>query len=517
MKKVYTTEIPIEKLIYGISIVENCVGVTYGPLGSNVAMQRPSGHICTKDGASVLREISIEDRISDIPIKLIKSAVRDLDRELSDGSSTATLLCTSFLKVFLKQIAGGVDPNEIAKDIESQLSMAIEIVDVICSELENETALHNLLSSALNGDVKTAKLIAEASLQVGKQGVILVEDGKGVHDEIIFRDGLQISYGKKRGVSTQGEGENFVEQPLIAIIDDHISKFGQIKEVLEESTQWPNPLVIFCKSLSGDALVTILTNKDNKPCIAIPINNKRYQRDLLLDIAAISGAKVLSAETGTLDYDNFDPSNFGSVQTLTAKDETTDLVAYADPESEKRILERIGHLSHEKQGLQSGHDRDQIEKRISALSGGLAVLRIGGFTEFQIKEKRARVEDSLGCLKQALNGGVVPSIPSSLIFIAHVLEQSVGKNAFSKALEGPMRWVCQRSATEPSVAIEKLKQAYTEYDNANPYLAWDVQTQSIVQAGVESMIDPANTLRRCLETAASLTITLCKTKGLIIK
>jgi len=507
-----------KKLLKGAQTLARVTAVTYGPKGRTVMMDRAAGLMSTKDGVTVAREVVLEDHVENMGAQTLKEACIKVNDQVGDGTTTVAILAAVLLEECHRMVIAGYDPMKLAEGVKAAAVRACEIVDDMAIRVENQKELERVAYVASNGDEEVSKALSEACMAVGKDGTISIEDGQGIDIKLIYKDGMEIPKGTvSLGFLREHGGiERTIEGPLVAVIGSRLAAIEDVQALLEEASQWKDhPLIVFAESIEGAALTTMLMNDAQKVVhsIAVPAPGFGPKRmDHLKDLAAISGATFIDPAAGFDIHKGFDPDWFGGLRKATIGTKTSTLIAH--DEAREVIAERIEELKREGAYLDSDYDRDQMSERIARLAGGLCIMQVGGPTEMALKERRARVEDALGSVRSALEGGVVPGAGSVYLAVAEYFprenddtEANYGWRVLSKALLAPLRQLANNAGHDGNSIVHQLLELRCSEDTE--WLGWDVMEERFRDLGEDPpIIDPAGVAKSVITAAASVTATL---------
>ena len=501
-----------QKLLAGARVLAKATAVTYGPKGRTVMLDRVAGLLATKDGVTVAREIVLEDPIENMGAVTVREACIKVNDLVGDGTTTAAILSAALLEEGHKLVVAGHDPMRIANGIREAAEEACAIIDDIAVRIENQEELERVAFVASNGDVEVSKALAEACMAVGNDGTISIEDGHGVDIQLVYKDGMEIDRGALSGGFLRDSEalEREMENPLVAVIGARLVTVQDVTQILEEASQWPdNHLIVFAESVEGPALTTMVLNDSKRVVRSVAVDPPGFgakKLDSLRDLAALSGATYVDPTFMNF-KEKFDPEWFGSLRKATIKQKSSMLVAH--DEARGVIAERIQELKREHAGLRSDYDRDRHAERIAKLAGGLCIMRVGGPTEPELKERRARVEDALGAVRAALEQGVVPGAGTSYKVVAESLQPpeddpdtALGWKVMIKALSAPLIHLANNAGHEGNaIAAHVLGE--------NIWSGWDVMLGEFRDLSESPpVIDPAPVAKTVIEAAASVAATL---------
>lgn len=500
-------------------------------------LDRAAGLLSTKDGISVAWEVEPEDALRRLGTRVVQEACSKVNKACGDGTTTTAILVDAILREGLKYIAAGAHPVLLAQDLQrvSENLDDCDLWDVLCPEsVEDEALMHEVARTACNGDDEIADAIVEAFGRVGSEGMIVVEEGKGRGIELDHKTGMEIERGWESSDLAGPAGESrHLDVPLVALVDAELSTMQHVATILEEATQFPHPLLILSRGMFGDA-IKLLTANDRKldradggkfeVCAVRCPGHVDHMRQHLDDLAALTGATVIDPSITPLDH--FSAEMLGSVQTATIKRDAAVLVAFEDkfPLIEARVNE-LNMIE-----ASSTHDAEEIRTRIAKLTDGFCVMRVGGWSETEIREKRARIEDALGAVRVALEDGVVPGAGVAYLALAGFLERAIGFSrkvpifavsglgdvVLVKALREPLRTLARNAGKEPGVVLQRVLEA-SRFPGEGPQAGafprwetgWDARTDTIRNLRETPVIcDPLAVVKVVVRTAISTASTL---------
>lgn len=466
-------------MLEGIEELTRAVAATYGPRGRTVMLDRPGGILSTKDGVSVAWEIEPEDPVRRLGTRIVQEACSQVNDRCGDGTTTTAILVHAILRESLKWVAGGVHPVLLARDLQRVAADLVEadLFDVCCPEpVEDEVLMREVALAASNGDDEAATAIVQAFGLVGSEGMIVVEEGKGRGIELVHKTGMEIDKGCESSelLGHDGAPRHF-DVPLVALVDSEVSTMEQVSPILEEATQFPHPLVIVSRGCFGEAIKVLVANdrkleradgqKFEVTAVRCP-GHVDFMRSHLEDLAALTGATVIDPAVTALK--KFESWMLGSAQTVTAGNETTTFVAFED--KFPLIEDRAAQLGREVEAATSSHDVEELRTRIARLTDGLCVMQVGGWSDVEIRERRARIEDALGAVGVAIEGGVVPGGGIAYLALSNLLEtrlrvsrdmpifaaSGLGDTVLVSALREPLRTLARNAGHEPSVVVQEV-------------------------------------------------------------
>ena len=504
----------------GVEKVASAVRVTLGPKGRNVVLEKKWGSpTITKDGVTVAKEIELEDPYENMGAQLVKEVASKTNDAAGDGTTTATVLAHAVVKEGLKNVAAGANPMILKRGIDKAVEALVEELKKISVPLEGKEHIAHVASIAGN-DTEIGRIIAEAMDKVGKDGVITIEESKGVDTPVEIVEGMQFDRGyiSPYMITDADKMEAVFEDPYILLTEKKISAVKDIVPVMEKVIRFGKPLVLIAEDVEGEALATLVVNKLRGVMPGVAIKAPGYgdrRKAMLGDMAALTGGKVISDDIG-IKLENVEIEMLGRVAKIrVAKEETTMIEGRG---SKKDIQGRIAQIRKEIETTTSDYDKEKLQERLAKLSGGVAQIKVGAATETELKEKKHRFEDALSTSKAAVEEGIVPGGGVALLSIATALDkvdaddadEKSGVGIVRKALEEPARWLAANAGMEGAVVVEHIK---AEKHGIGYDVAEDRYTD-MLKAGI---IDATKVTRLALQNAASVASLLLTTEALVVE
>jgi chaperonin GroEL len=521
-KQVYFNSESRDGLKRGIDTLANAVKVTLGPKGRNVVIDKPGlSPIVTKDGVSVAKEIELKDPIENIGAQIVKEVASKTADIAGDGTTTATVLAQSIMTSGIKNVTAGANPIDLKRGMDKAVEAIVAELDTISSKIGNDyEKIRQVASISANNDDTIGTLIADAMQQVGIEGVITVEEAKGIETELKTVEGMQFDRGyiSPYFVTDNAKMEANYETPYILIFDKKISHVKQFLPILEKVVQTGKPLVIIAEDVEGDVLGTLVLNRVRAGLKVVAVKAPGFgekRKQMLEDITILTGGTLISEELGrTLEEATIDDLGIAE-KVIVAKDTTTIVNGYGASED---INARIETIKNQIDGSTSDYEREKLQERLAKMVGGVAVLYIGAATEVEMKEKKDRVDDALSATRAAVEEGIVPGGGVALIRAAHVLDslkltnedESIGVQIIKKCTEEPLRTICYNAGVDASVIIRDIK---NNPDAGYGYNARTEQFENLLDSGV---IDPTKVTRVALQHAASVASMVLMTECAVI-
>ena len=506
-------------MLEGVNILADAVKATLGPKGRNVILEKSFGApTVTKDGVSVAKEIELQDRFQNMGAQMLKEVASQASDAAGDGTTTATVLAQSIVNEGLKAVAAGMNPMDLKRGIDKAVAAAVEAVSGMSTPCEDNNAIAQVGTISANSDTSVGEIIAEAMDKVGKEGVITVEEGSGLENELDVVEGMQFDRGylSPYFINNQDNMSAEVEEPYLLLVDKKISNIRELLPVLEQVAKASRPLVIVAEDVEGEALATLVVNNMRgivkvAACKAPGFGDRR--KAMLQDIAILTGGTVISEEVG-LDLENTTLEHLGNAKRITMdKDNSTIVDGAGDPEA---IKGRVSEIRVQIENTSSDYDRENLQERGAKLAGGVAVIKVGAATEIEMKEKKARVEDALHATRAAVEEGVVAGGGVALVrAITQVTgltgdneDQNIGIAAALRAMEGPLRHIVSNAGDEASVVLDKVRQGEGNFG----YNAATGEYGDMIEMGI---LDPAKVTRTALQAAGSVAGLMITTEVMI--
>jgi len=506
----------------GVDQLAEAVKVTLGPKGRNVVIDKKFGApTVTKDGVTVAKEIELSDALENMGAQMVKEVATKTSDLAGDGTTTATVLAQAIFREGLKNVTAGVNPMALKRGIDSAVTAVVEELKKMSVPTKGKKEIAQVGSISANNDKEIGDLIAEAMEKVGKDGVITVEEAKGLETTLETVEGMQFDRGylSPYFVTDPEKMESVLEDALILVHDKKISSMKDLLPILEKVAQIGKPLLIIAEDIEGEALATLVVNKLRGTLRVASVKAPGFgdrRKAMLEDIAVLTGGQVISEEVG-FKLENAVVTDLGRAKRIVVDKETTTLIDGQGDED--KIKGRIKELKAAIEKTTSDYDREKLQERLAKLAGGVAVINVGAPTESEMKEKKARVEDALHATRAAVEEGIVPGGGVALIRAQKALktlklaesDEQIGVDIVRRAIEEPMRIIVQNAGGEGSIVVEKIRQSK---DNNYGYNALTDEYEDLVAAGV---IDPTKVTRTALQNAASIAGLLLTTEALIVE
>ena len=510
-----------QRMARGASILAQAVKATLGPRGRNVVMQKPFGApAMTKDGVSVAKEVELKDHFENMGAQLVKEVAAKTSEIAGDGTTTATVLAQSIFQEGLKAVAAGMNPMDIKRGIDKAVDTAVEELKQLSIPCEDSKAIAQVGTVSANGDEEIGGLIASAMEKVGKEGVITVEEGTGLANELEVVEGMQFDRGylSPYFINKPEEMTAELEEAFVLLYDKKLSNIRDLLPLLEAVAKAGKPLLVIAEDVEGEALATLVVNAVRGIIKVAAVKAPGFgdrRKAMMQDIAVVTGGQVISEETGlTLEKASLD--ELGTVRKIiVAKDTTTLVGGNGKPEA---IDARIKQIRREIDDATSDYDKEKLQERLAKLSGGVAELKVGAATETAMKEKKDRVEDAMHATRAAVEEGVVPGGGVALVRVMQAVQakglkganadQDIGIKIVLRAMEQPLREIMANAGLEPSVVLNKIKEGTGNYG----YNAQTTEYGDMIEMGI---LDPTKVVRVALQNAASIAGLMITTEAMI--
>jgi chaperonin GroEL len=507
------------RMVAGVNVLANAVKVTLGPKGRNVVLDKAYGApTVTKDGVSVAKEIELKDKFENMGAQLVKEVASKTSDAAGDGTTTATVLAQAILSEGLKSVTAGIDPMDIKRGIDKAVEAVTAEIKKIAVPCKDRKAIAQVGTVSANSDDAIGEIIATAMDKVGKEGVITVEDGSGLENELDVVEGMQFDRGylSPYFINNAQSQQVELENPLILISEKKISNIREMLPVLEAVAKAGRPLMIIAEDVEGEALATLVVNNLRGILKVAAVKAPGFgdrRKEMLKDIAILTGGTVIAEEVG-LSLEKATLNDLGTAKKVQINKENTTLIDGAGKTD--AIEARVKEIRKQIEDATSDYDKEKLQERVAKLAGGVAVIKVGAATEVEMKEKKARVEDALHATRAAVEEGIVPGGGVALVRAAKALEklqgsnddQTVGVNILRRAIQEPLRMIVKNAGEEPSVVLNKVAEGKGNYG----YNAGNNTYGDMVEMGI---IDPAKVTRLALQNAASVAGLLLTTEAMV--
>ncbi|QYF86759.1 chaperonin GroEL [Brevundimonas sp. PAMC22021] len=509
-----------DKMLRGVNVLANAVKVTLGPKGRNVVIQKSFGAPrSTKDGVSVAKEIELEDAFENMGAQMIREVASKTNDKAGDGTTTATVLAQAIVQEGLKAVAAGMNPMDLKRGIDKAVTLVLEEIKTNSKPVSNNSEIAQVGTISANGDSEIGELIAQAMAKVGNEGVITVEEAKTADTTVDVVEGMQFDRGylSPYFITNADKMEAVLEEPLILLFEKKLTSLQAMLPILEAVVQSGRPLLIIAEDIEGEALATLVVNKLRGGLRVAAVKAPGFgdrRKAMLEDIAILTGGQVISEDLG-IKLESVTLDMLGKAKKVSiTKDDTTIVEGVGEKDG---IEARVAQIKRQIEDTTSDYDKEKLQERLAKLAGGVAVLRVGGSTEVEVKEKKDRVDDALNATRAAADEGIVPGGGIALLKASKVLDgvegdnadQKAGVNIVRRALQAPIRQIAENSGVEGSIVVGKV------LENADASFGFNAQTEEygdLVQMGV---IDPAKVVRTALQDAASVAGILITTEAAV--
>jgi len=521
-KDVYFSSDARDRMLRGVNILANAVKVTLGPKGRNVVIEKSFGAPrSTKDGVSVAKEIELSDRFENLGAQLIREVASKTNDKAGDGTTTATVLAQAIVVEGLKRVAAGMNPMDLKRGVEKAVLKVVEEIKSTSKKVTTNQEIAQVGSISANGDKEIGDMIARAMEKVGNEGVITVEEAKSLETELDVVEGMQFDRGylSPYFITNADKMEAVLEDPLILLYEKKLSSLQPLLPVLEAVVQSSRPLLIIAEDVEGEALATLVVNKLRGGLRVAAVKAPGFgdrRKAMLEDIAILTGGQLISEDLG-IKLENVGIEMLGKAKKISiTKDDTT----IVDGSGEKADIEaRIGQIKRQIEDTTSDYDKEKLQERLAKLAGGVAVIRVGGATEVEVKEKKDRVDDALNATRAAVEEGIVPGGGVALLKGIKALDglkgdnddQDAGIAIVRQALQSPIRQIAENAGVEGSIVVGKI------LENGSATFGFNAQTEEYVDLIVAGIIDPAKVVRTALQDASSVAALLITTEAAIVE
>ena len=507
------------KMLKGVNTLANAVKVTLGPKGRNVVLDKSFGApTITKDGVSVAKEIELEDKFENMGAQMVKEVASKANDEAGDGTTTATVLAQAIVTEGLNSVAAGMNPMDLKRGIDKAVAAAVEELKALSTDCADSKSIAQVGTISANSDSEVGDIIAQAMEKVGKEGVITVEEGQALQNELDVVEGMQFDRGylSPYFINNQENGTVELDNPFILLVDKKISNIRELLPTLEGVAKAGKPLMIIAEDVEGEALATLVVNNMRGIVKVAAVKAPGFgdrRKAMLQDIAILTGGTVISEEIG-LDLEKVQLEDLGTAKRVVInKDNTTVVDGNGDQEA---IEGRCAQIKGQIEDSTSDYDKEKLQERLAKLSGGVAVIKVGAATEVEMKEKKDRVEDALHATRAAVEEGVVPGGGVALVRAAAKLseltgdneDQTVGVKLALRAMEAPLRQISINSGAEASVVVNEVKNGDGNYG----YNAGNDTYGDMLEMGI---LDPTKVTRSALQFASSIASLMITTEAMV--
>jgi chaperonin GroEL len=509
-----------EKMLRGVDTLANAVKVTLGPKGRNVVLDKSFGAPrITKDGVTVAKEIELEDKFENMGAQMVREVAQKTNDLAGDGTTTATVLAQAIVKEGAKSVAAGMNPMDLKRGIDIAVNAVVKDIEKRAKKVGSSAEVAQVGTLAANGDTKVGKMIAEAMQKVGNEGVITVEEAKALDTEVEIVEGMQFDRGylSPYFITNAEKMVAELEDAFVLLHEKKLSGLQAMLPVLEAIVQAGKPLLIVAEDVEGEALATLVVNKLRGGLKVAAVKAPGFgdrRKAMLEDIAVLTGGQLISEDLG-IKLENVTTAMLGRAKKVIIEKEKTTIVDGAG--KKKDIEARVGQIKAQIEETTSDYDREKLQERLAKLAGGVAVIRVGGATEIEVKEKKDRVEDALNATRAAVEEGIVPGGGVALLRAKKAVgrisdsnpDVQAGINIVLKALESPTRQIAENAGVEGSIVVGKIM------ENKSETFGFDAQSEDYVDLVDNGIVDPAKVVRAALQDAASVAGLLVTTEAMV--
>jgi chaperonin GroEL len=511
-----------DRMLRGVNILANAVKVTLGPKGRNVILEKSYGPPrSTKDGVTVAKEIELADKFENLGAQMIREVASKTNDKAGDGTTTATLLAQSIVIEGLKSVAAGMNPMDLKRGVDKAVAKVVEEIKNTSKKVTTNSEIAQVGTISANGDTEVGEMIARAMEKVGNEGVITVEEAKTAETELDVVEGMQFDRGylSPYFITNVEKMEVELEEPLILLSEKKLGSLQPLLPLLEAVVQSARPLLIIAEDVDGEALATLVVNKLRGGLRVAAVKAPGFgdrRKAMLEDIAILTGGQLVSEDLG-IKLENVTLDMLGAAKKVTITKDNTTIV---DGSGDKSGIEgRITQLKAQIEDTTSDYDKEKLQERLAKLAGGVAVIRVGGATEVEVKEKKDRVDDALNATRAAVEEGIVPGGGVALLKASKILDGFKGDNAdqeagvaiVRRALQAPIRQIAENAGVEGSIVVSKVM------ENASATFGFNAQTEEFVDMVQAGVIDPAKVVRTALQHASSVAGILLTTEAAIVE
>jgi chaperonin GroEL len=521
-KDVYFSSDARDRMLRGVNILANAVKVTLGPKGRNVVIEKSFGAPrSTKDGVTVAKEIELSDKFENLGAQMIREVASKTNDKAGDGTTTATVLAQAIVVEGTKSVAAGMNPMDLKRGVDKAVAHVVEQIKASSKKVTTNQEIAQVGAISANGDKEIGDMIAKAMEKVGNEGVITVEEAKSLETELDVVEGMQFDRGylSPYFITNADKMEVQLEDPLILLSEKKLSSLQPLLPVLEAVVQSSRPLLIIAEDIEGEALATLVVNKLRGGLRVAAVKAPGFgdrRKAMLEDIATLTGGQLISEDLG-IKLENVTIDMLGKAKKVSiTKDDTT----IVDGAGDKADIEaRIGQIKRQIEDTTSDYDKEKLQERLAKLAGGVAVVRVGGSTEVEVKEKKDRVDDALNATRAAVEEGIVPGGGVCLLKASASLANLKGDNAdqnagiaiVRRALQAPIRQIAENAGVEGSIVVGKI------LENASANFGFNAQSEEYVDLIAAGIIDPAKVVRTALQDAASVAGLMITTEAAIVE
>jgi chaperonin GroEL len=521
-KDVYFSTDARDRMLRGVNILANAVKVTLGPKGRNVVIEKSFGAPrSTKDGVTVAKEVELSDKFENLGAQLIREVASKTNDKAGDGTTTATVLAQAIVVEGTKSVAAGMNPMDLKRGVDKAVHKVVDHIKSTSKKVTTNQEIAQVGAISANGDAEIGDMIAKAMEKVGNEGVITVEEAKSLDTELDVVEGMQFDRGylSPYFITNADKMEAVLEDPLILLYEKKLSSLQPLLPVLEAVVQSTRPLVIVAEDIDGEALATLVVNKLRGGLKVAAVKAPGFgdrRKAMLEDIAVLTGGQLISEDLG-IKLENVTIDMLGRAKKVTITKDDTTIVDGAGGKGD--IEGRIGQIKRQIEDTTSDYDKEKLQERLAKLAGGVAIVRVGGSTEVEVKEKKDRVDDALNATRAAVEEGIVPGGGVCLLKASAALEGLKGDNAdqdagiaiVRRALQAPIRQIAENAGVEGSIVVGKI------LENGSATFGFNAQSEQYVDMISAGIIDPAKVVRTALQDAASVAGLMITTEAAIVE
>ena len=521
-KDVYFASDARDRMLRGVNILANAVKVTLGPKGRNVVIEKSFGAPrSTKDGVTVAKEIELVDRFENLGAQMVREVASKTNDAAGDGTTTATVLAQAIVVEGLKSVAAGMNPMDLKRGVDKAVARVVEEIKATAKKVTTNDEIAQVGTISANGDSDVGAMIAKAMAQVGNEGVITVEEAKSLETELEVVEGMQFDRGylSPYFITNADKMEAVLEDPLILLFEKKLSSLQPLLPLLEAVVQSARPLLIVAEDVEGEALATLVVNKLRGGLRVAAVKAPGFgdrRKAMLEDIATLTGGELVSEDLG-IKLENVGIEMLGKAKKVTINKDDTTIVDGSG--AKDQIEARIAQIKRQIEDTTSDYDKEKLQERLAKLAGGVAVVRVGGATEVEVKEKKDRVDDALNATRAAVEEGIVAGGGVALLKASKTLEGLTGDNddqnagiaIVRRALQSPIRQISENAGVEGSIVVGKV------LDNPSPTYGFNAQTETYGDLVAAGVIDPAKVVRIALQDAASVAGLMITTEAAVVE
>jgi len=509
-----------EKLLRGVDILADAVKVTLGPKGRNVVIDKSFGAPrTTKDGVTVAKEIELADKFENMGAQMVREVAQKTNDKAGDGTTTATVLAQAIVREGSKSVAAGMNPMDLKRGIMKAVEVVVADLKKRSKKVKSNDEIGQVGTISANGDTEVGKMIAQAMAKVGNEGVITVEEAKSLETELEVVEGMQFDRGYISPYFITNADKMLVEldEPYILIHEKKLSSLQPMLPILEAVVQAGRPLLIIAEEVEGEALATLVVNKLRGGLKVAAVKAPGFgdrRKAMLEDIAIVTGGQVISEDLG-IKLENVKVNMLGTAKKVRIDKDNTTIIDGAGKKND--IQARVGQIKQQIEETTSDYDREKLQERLAKLAGGVAVIRVGGATEIEVKEKKDRVDDALNATKAAVEEGILPGGGTALLYATKALngltgdneDQTAGIAIVRKAIQTPLRQIVENAGVEASIVVGKL------LEQKSMTFGFDAQAEKYVDLVEAGIVDPTKVVRTALQDASSVAALLITTEAMV--